>query len=162
MTGADRSPVWVERLVGKTNSVNQTPSPLVCLIISSRLGESMTTNTFVTRTAAATAHNSTIKPPIRQKTERNVRYNLPSVLTHDNRKFTLQTGIRACAAHHFCGKLELVIHCWYTINLWLYPLSESLYLGHLVIQLAKLLELDLAWGSLLVYPILHGCYSGPA
>ena len=61
VTGADRSPVWVERLVGTTHSVNQTPSPLVCLIISSRLGESMKTNTFVTRTAAATAHNSTIR-----------------------------------------------------------------------------------------------------
>ena len=65
VTGADRSPVsvWDERLVGTTNSVNQTPSPLVCLIISSRLGESMKTNsnTFVTRTAAATAHNSTIR-----------------------------------------------------------------------------------------------------
>ena len=120
MTGADRSPVRDERLIGTTNSVNQTPSPLVCLIISSRLGESMKTNTFVTRMQQPQPTTAQFEPPIRQKTERNVRYNLPSVPTHDNRKFTMQTGIRACAAQHFCGKLELVIHCYDTINLWLF------------------------------------------
>ena len=101
---------WTTLGRSRFNSVNQSPPPLVCLRVFPRLGESMKSHTFVTRLAAATADNSTIRAAHKATNRMERLLQLADNADSRNRIFTDTDGVCASAAQHNCRKLELAIH----------------------------------------------------